>query len=235
MRTVQTAVFSLVALVLVGCGGERYGASEAPTPPQQQAAASLLASAGVIERAARGGATVNEWLAVHAALAQLPDLALLRPQPSGFDAAEVGTLDTSCARGSSQTGFVFDDCRLPSGLLNGQVKVEAPGVRFELRSPSRAPRTTFRLEGPVTVNGRAVSGRVVSSLGSELLDQGNGVMLQEGPPGIQTIIVFDLRFDDADRVDGTAEVMVSSRGGQEEALFTFQGDRVSVRNSADAR
>ncbi len=133
------------------------------------------------------------------------------------------------------TGFVFDDCRLQSGAFNGQVKVEAPGVRFELSSPAPTPRTTFRLEGPLTVSDRQVVGRIVSSVGTERLDLGNGVTLQEGPPGLENIIVFDLRFDDANRPQGTAEVMVSTRGGQEEALFTFNGDTVLVQNSADAR
>jgi hypothetical protein len=235
MRAVRIAVFSLVALALAACGGERYGAAEALTPLQQQAAASLLSTARLSERAARGAATADDLLAVHAAMAQLPDVALLRPQPSGFDAAALNAIDVGCARGSPETGFIFDDCRTQGGLLNGQVKVEAPGVRFEVRSPSTAPRTTFRLEGPLAVSGRRVSGRIVSSLGSEALDMGNGIMLREGPPGIETIIIFNLRFDEADRPSGMAEVLVSTRGGQEEALFWFDGDTVLVRNSLDAR
>ena len=234
MSVARPVVLSLLALTLAACAGQPYGPPEAPTAAQQQASNALLTSARTLERASRGAGTAAEWLEVSTTVAQLSELALVRPQPATLETAQLDSLDLSCARGSAQQGFVFDDCQTGSGALRGQVKVEAPGVRLELSLPSAAPRTTVRLEGPVTVSSGRVSGRIAFTVGSEPLDQGNGVTLQEGGPGLQTFVDYDLRLD-GPTPEGTAEVRVSTRGGQDEALFTWADDTVTVRNSADAR
>jgi hypothetical protein len=226
---------SLLPLLVLGsgCNADIYGPSVAPTASQREALDALGTVASTIERASRGQATAEELLAAHGRIALLSDRALLRSWPVELPAGGVSSFNPSCARGSPETGFIYDDCLADGVPVRGQVKVSPTEIRFELEVSSPTdPSAGYVLEGPLRFEGGRVVGRLEFASTSSTVTL-HGVTVQSGPPGISTVTVWDSGLAQGRLNSGSVEVQVSTHGGQDEALFDFNGDAVTVRNSAD--